>query len=125
MWAARKVGRAVKWTAERSESFLSDAQGRDHVTHAELALDSESRFLGLRISTVANLGAYLSTFSTAIPTYFYAPLLAGVYTTPAVYCEVRGVFTNTVPVDAYRGAGRPKPAIWWSASSTPLRTIRG
>ena len=108
VWAARKVGRPVKWTAERSESFLSDAQGRDHVTRAELALDSESRFLALRVSTAANLGAYLSTFSTAIPTWFYAPLLAGVYTTPAVYCEVRGVFTNTAPVDAYRGAGRPE-----------------
>ena len=107
-WAARKIGRPVKWTADRSEAFLSDAQGRDHVTRAELALDGEGRFLGLRIATVANLGAYLSTFSTAIPTWFYAPLLAGVYTTPAVYCEVRGVFTNTVPVDAYRGAGRPE-----------------
>ena len=98
----------MKWTADRSEAFLSDAQGRDHVTRAKLALDGEGRFLGLRIATVANLGAYLSTFSTAIPTWFYAPLLAGVYTTPAVYCEVRGVFTNTVPVDAYRGAGRPE-----------------
>ena len=107
-WAARKVGRPVKWTSERGEAFLSDAQGRDHVTRAELALDSEGRFLGLRTSTAANLGAYLSTFSTAIPTYFYAPLLAGVYTTPAIHCRVRGVFTNTVPVDAYRGAGRPE-----------------
>ena len=107
-WATRKVGRPVKWTADRSEAFLSDAQGRDHVTHVELALDADAKFLGLKIATVANLGAYLSTFSTAIPTYFYAPLLAGVYTTPVVYCEVRGVFTHTVPVDAYRGAGRPE-----------------
>ena len=107
-WAARKAGRPVKWTSDRAEAFLSDAQGRDHVTHAELALGAGAEFLGLKISTVANLGAYLSTFSTAIPTYFYAPLLAGVYKTPAIYCEVRGVFTNTVPVDAYRGAGRPE-----------------
>ncbi len=107
-WAARKVSRPVKWTSDRSEAFLSDAQGRDHVTRAELALDSDGKFLGLRIATLANLGAYLSTFSTAIPTYFYAPLLAGVYATPAIHCEVRGVFTNTVPVDAYRGAGRPE-----------------
>ena len=107
-WAARKAGRPVKWTSERAEAFLSDAQGRDHVTRAELALGAGAEFLGLKISTVANLGAYLSTFSTAIPTYFYAPLLAGVYKTPAIHCEVRGVFTNTVPVDAYRGAGRPE-----------------
>ena len=107
-WAARKAGRPVKWTSDRAEAFLSDAQGRDHVTRAELALGAGAEFLGLKISTVANLGAYLSTFSTAIPTYFYAPLLAGVYKTPAIYCEVRGVFTNTVPVDAYRGAGRPE-----------------
>ncbi len=107
-WAAGKVRRPVKWTADRSEAFLSDAQGRDHVTRTSLALDKDGRFLALKVSTTANLGAYLSTFSTAIPTYFYAPLLAGTYTTPAVYCEVRGVFTHTVPVDAYRGAGRPE-----------------
>jgi len=107
-WAAGKVKRPVKWTAERAESFMSDAHGRDHVTTAELALDKDGKFLGLRVSTLANLGAYLSTFSTCIPTYLYATLLAGVYTTPAIYCEVRAVFTNTVPVDAYRGAGRPE-----------------
>ncbi|MBI1209774.1 MAG: molybdopterin-dependent oxidoreductase [Azospirillum sp.] len=107
-WAAKKVGRPIKWTAERSESFLSDAHGRDHVTHAELALDANGKFLGLKVSTVANLGAYLSTFSTSIPTYLYATLLAGQYTTPAIYAEVKAVFTNTVPVDAYRGAGRPE-----------------
>ncbi len=107
-WATRQIGRPVKWTADRTESFISDAQGRDHVTHAEMALDAEGKFLGMRVSTVANLGAYLSTFSSAIPTYFHAPLLAGVYTTPAIYIEVRGVFTHTVPVDAYRGAGRPE-----------------
>ena len=109
-WAARKLGRPVKWTAERSESFVSDAQGRDHVSRAELALDAEGRVLGLRVSTVANLGAYLSTFGPAVPTYLYGTLLAGCYATPAIYCEVRGVFTNTVPVDAYRGAGRPEAA---------------
>ncbi len=108
VWAARKLGRPVKWTAQRSESFMSDAHGRDHVTHAELALDAQGTFLGLRVSTKANLGAYLSTFAPGIPTWFYAPLLAGPYRTPAIYCEVLGLFTNTVPVDAYRGAGRPE-----------------
>ena len=110
LWAARKVGRPVKWTAQRSESFVSDAHGRDHVTHAELAVDRDGRFLALRASTLANLGAYLSTFAAAIPTFLYATLLAGCYRTPLIYCEVRAVFTNTVPVDAYRGAGRPEAA---------------
>jgi carbon-monoxide dehydrogenase large subunit len=87
---------------------MSDAHGRDHVTKAELALDKDGKFLALRVATLANVGAYLSTFATSIPTYLYATLLAGVYTTPAVYVEVRAVFTNTVPVDAYRGAGRPE-----------------
>jgi aerobic carbon-monoxide dehydrogenase large subunit len=107
-WAARKVGRPVKWVADRSEGFVSDAQGRDHVSEAELALDETGKFLGLRVSTLANLGGYLSTFGPNIPTYLYGPLLAGVYTTPQIYCEVKVVFTNTVPVDAYRGAGRPE-----------------
>ena len=107
-WAAPHVGRPIKWTAERSESFASDAQGRDHVTHAELSLDKGGKFLALRVATIANLGGYLSTFSTAIPTYLYGTLLAGTYTTPAVYVEVKSAFTNTVPVDAYRGAGRPE-----------------
>jgi len=107
-WASRKVGRPVKWTSDRSEAFLSDAQGRDHVTHVELGMDADGKFTALKISTVANLGAYLSTFGSAIPTYFYAPILAGVYTTPAIYCEVLGVFTHSVAVDAYRGAGRPE-----------------
>jgi carbon-monoxide dehydrogenase large subunit len=108
LWAARKLGRPVKWTAERSESFLSDAQGRDHQTHAELALDANGKFLGLRVQTLANLGGYLSTFGPAVPTYMHGTLLAGCYTTPAIYCNVKGVFTNTAPVDAYRGAGRPE-----------------
>jgi carbon-monoxide dehydrogenase large subunit len=107
-WAAAKVLKPVKWTAERSESFVSDAHGRDHVTHDELAIDKDGKFLGLRVSTLANLGAYLSTFATSVPTYLYATLLAGTYTTPAIYAEVKGVFTHTVPVDAYRGAGRPE-----------------
>jgi carbon-monoxide dehydrogenase large subunit len=107
-WAAGQLAQPVKWVAERSESFLSDAQGRDHVTHAELALDKDGKFLALRVSTLANLGAYLSTFAAAVPTYLYATLLAGTYTTPAIYAEVKGVFTHTVPVDAYRGAGRPE-----------------
>jgi carbon-monoxide dehydrogenase large subunit len=107
-WASAKVKRPVKWTAERSESFMSDAHGRDHVTVAEMALDAEGKFLGLRVRTLANMGAYLSTFAPCVPTYLYATLLAGVYTTPAIYAEVKAVFTNTVPVDAYRGAGRPE-----------------
>ena len=107
-WAATQLDRPVKWTADRSESFISDAHGRDHVTHAELALDKDGKFLGLRVATLANLGGYLSTFAPAVPTYLYATLLAGTYTTPAIYAEVKGVFTNTVPVDAYRGAGRPE-----------------
>jgi carbon-monoxide dehydrogenase large subunit len=107
-WAAKRVNRPIKWTAERSESFLTDAHGRDHVTKAELALDKNGKFLAMRVHTTANLGAYLSTFASCIPTILYATLLAGQYTTPAIYCEVTAVFTNTVPVDAYRGAGRPE-----------------
>jgi carbon-monoxide dehydrogenase large subunit len=107
-WAAKQLNRAVKWTAERSESFVSDAHGRDHVTVAELAMDKDGKFLGMRVKTTANMGAYLSTFASCIPTILYATLLAGQYTTPAIYCEVTAVFTNTTPVDAYRGAGRPE-----------------
>ncbi|RTR21573.1 xanthine dehydrogenase family protein molybdopterin-binding subunit [Azospirillum griseum] len=107
-WAAKKIGRPVKWTADRSESFLTDAHGRDHVSHAEMAMDQDGHFLALRVSTLANLGAYLSTFAPSIPTYLYATLLAGQYKTPAIYAEVKAVFTNTAPVDAYRGAGRPE-----------------
>jgi len=107
-WAAARLGRAVKWTADRTEAFMSDAHGRDHVTRAELALDKEGTFLALRVDTHANMGAYLSTFAPCVPTYLYATLLAGVYSTPAIYAEVKAVFTNTVPVDAYRGAGRPE-----------------
>ncbi len=108
VWAAKKVGRPVKWTSDRSEAFLSDAHGRDHLTHAELALDEKGKTIGLRVHTKANLGAYLSTFSSSVPTYLYAPLLSGQYDIPAIYAEVDGVYTNTAPVDAYRGAGRPE-----------------
>jgi carbon-monoxide dehydrogenase large subunit len=107
-WAAKQLNRPVKWTAERSESYVSDAHGRDHVTTAELALGSDGKFLAMRVKTTANLGAYLSTFASCIPTILYATLLAGQYTTPLIYCEVTAVFTNTTPVDAYRGAGRPE-----------------
>jgi carbon-monoxide dehydrogenase large subunit len=107
-WAAAKVKRPIKWTADRTESFMSDAHGRDHVTQAELALDADGKILGLKVHTLANMGAYLSTFAPCVPTYLYATLLAGVYTTPVIYAEVKAVFTNTVPVDAYRGAGRPE-----------------
>jgi len=108
VWAARKVGRPVKWTADRTEAFLADAHGRDHLTTAELAVDGSGKILALRVKTKANLGAYLSTFSSSVPTYLYAPLLSGQYDIPAIYCEVDGVYTNTAPVDAYRGAGRPE-----------------
>ena len=107
-WASRQLGRPVKWTAERSESYVSDAHGRDHHTIAELALDKDGKFLAMRVQTTANMGAYLSTFASCIPTILYATLLAGQYTTPLIHCEVTAVFTNTAPVDAYRGAGRPE-----------------
>ncbi|HEU5176334.1 MAG TPA: xanthine dehydrogenase family protein molybdopterin-binding subunit, partial [Burkholderiales bacterium] len=107
-WASRQLGRPVKWTSDRTEAFLSDAHGRDHITVAELALDRDGKFLAMRVKTTANLGAYLSTFASCIPTILYATLLAGQYTTPLIHCEVTAVFTNTTPVDAYRGAGRPE-----------------
>jgi aerobic carbon-monoxide dehydrogenase large subunit len=108
LWAARKIQRPVKWTGDRSEAFLADAHGRDHATTAELALDGDGKILALRAKTKANLGAYLSTFASSVPTYLYAPLLSGQYNIPAIYCEVDAVYTNTAPVDAYRGAGRPE-----------------
>src|SRR5450755_4111135 len=108
IWAAKKVGRPVRWTADRSESFLTDAHGRDHVSKASLALDANGKILALRVKTIANIGAYMSTFSSSVPTYLYATLLSGQYNIPAIYAEVMGVYTNTTPVDAYRGAGRPE-----------------
>ena len=107
-WATAKVGRPIKWTAERSESFLSDAHARDHVTHAELGLDEAGRFTALKVRTTANLGAYLSTFGSSVPTFLYGTLLAGQYKTPNIHVQTKGVYTNTAPVDAYRGAGRPE-----------------
>jgi carbon-monoxide dehydrogenase large subunit len=108
VWASKHIRRPIKWTADRSEAFLSDAHGRDHLTHAELALDKDGKFLGFRVNTTANLGAYLSTFASAVPTILYATLLAGQYATPKIVCTVTAMFTNTAPVDAYRGAGRPE-----------------
>src|SRR5436190_1169122 len=107
-WVARQPKRPVRWTATRREAYLTDAHGRDHVTDAELALGRDGKILGLRVKTTANLGAYLSTFAPAIPTFLYGTLLNGVYTIGAIHCEVTGVFTNTTAVDAYRGAGRPE-----------------
>ena len=107
-WASKKLNRNIRWTCDRSEAFLSDAHGRDHASHAEMAMDKDGHFLALKVHTNANLGAYLSTFSTAVPTILYATLLAGQYSTPQVYVEVDAWFTNTAPVDAYRGAGRPE-----------------
>ena len=108
VWASKQCNRPIKWNCERTEAFVSDAHGRDHVTHAELACDKDGKFLAMRVATTANMGAYLSTFASCIPTILYATLLAGQYTTPLIYCEVTASFTNTVPVDAYRGAGRPE-----------------
>ncbi|MBX2803455.1 MAG: xanthine dehydrogenase family protein molybdopterin-binding subunit [Myxococcales bacterium] len=110
MFASRALKRPVKWTAERTESFMSDAHGRDHVNKARLALDADGKFLALHEHSSANLGAYLSTFAPAVPTWLHGTLMAGVYTTPAIYVEVKAYFSNTVPVDAYRGAGRPEAA---------------
>jgi carbon-monoxide dehydrogenase large subunit len=108
LWASKRVGRPVKWLCDRSEAFLADAHGRDHVTHAEMAFGDEGKITALRAKTIANLGAYMSTFSSSVPTYLYATLLSGQYEIPAIHCEVDAVYTNTVPVDAYRGAGRPE-----------------
>ncbi len=108
LYATKKHNRPVKWSAKRHESFLTDAHGRDHVSTAELAVDADANITGLRVSTAANMGAYLTLFAPAVPTYLYGTLLAGTYKTPNIYCEVTGVFSHTTPVDAYRGAGRPE-----------------
>src|SRR5438046_772243 len=107
-WASRLVKRPIRWTATRREAYMTDAHGRDHITDAEIALSKEGKMLGLRVKTTANLGAYLSTFAPAVPTFLYGTLLNGVYAIPAIHCEVTGVFSNTTAVDAYRGAGRPE-----------------
>ena len=107
-WAAKKIERPIKWVADRTESFLSDCHGRDHVTHAELAVKNDGTFLGFKNETIANIGAYASVFATVTPTYLFGPCATGVYKMPAAYTNVKAVFTNTAPVDAYRGAGRPE-----------------
>ena len=107
-WASKKIERPIKWTSDRTEAFLSDCHGRDHVTHAEIALDANGKAIGVRVHTLANMGAYLSTFASSVPTYLYAPLLSGQYNIPAIYAEVDAIYTTTAPVDAYRGAGRPE-----------------
>ena len=108
LWASKRTGVPVKWTSDRSEAFQTDAHGRDHITHAELAFDDDNRMIGLKVDTIANFGAYMSLFSSSVPTYLYATLLSGQYVIPAIHCNVRAVYTNTTPVDAYRGAGRPE-----------------
>ena len=108
LWASKRTGRPVKWTSDRTEAFLTDAHGRDHVTHAEMAFDANNKITALKVKTYANFGAYMSLFSSAVPTYLYATLLSGQYNIPQIHAEVVGVYTNTTPVDAYRGAGRPE-----------------
>jgi len=108
LWASKRVNRPVKWTADRTEAFLTDAHGRDHLTKAEMAFDKDHKITGLRVKTYANLGAYMSLFSSSVPTYLYATLLSGQYVIPNISAEVITVYTNTTPVDAYRGAGRPE-----------------
>ena len=110
LWAAKRLGRAVRWTGGRSEIFLSDAHGRDNVTVAELALDADARFLGMRATTWAAMGAHLSNFGALVPTEAAVGMYTGLYKIPAFHVSVKGVATNTVPVDAYRGAGRPEAA---------------
>lgn len=108
VWAAKELKRPVKWTSTRTEAFLTDAHGRDHITHAEMGFDKAGQIVGLRIATTANLGAYLSTFAPAVPTYLHGTLLQGLYTTPKIHIDLKAAFTHTNAVDAYRGAGRPE-----------------
>ncbi|ANK74032.1 MULTISPECIES: xanthine dehydrogenase family protein molybdopterin-binding subunit [Ensifer] len=108
LWASKRTGVPVKWTSDRTEAFLTDAHGRDHVSKVKMAFDANNRIIGLKVDTIANLGAYMSLFSSAVPTYLYATLLSGQYDIPAIHANVRTVYTNTAPVDAYRGAGRPE-----------------
>lgn len=108
LWASMKTGRSVKWTSDRSEAFMTDAHGRDHVTTAKMGFDADGKIVGFHVDTIANIGAYVSLFATATPTYLYGTLWSGTYDIPAIYGTVRAVHTNTVPVDAYRGAGRPE-----------------
>ncbi len=108
LWASMKTGRSVKWTSDRSEAFMTDAHGRDHATTAKIGFDANNKIVGFKVDTIANFGAYMSLFSSAVPTYLYATLLSGQYDIANIHCNVRAVYTNTVPVDAYRGAGRPE-----------------
>ena len=108
LWASMKTNRSVKWTSDRSEAFLTDAHCRDHVTTAKMGFDSSGKIVGFKVDTLANLGAYMSLFSSSVPTYLYAPLLSGQYNIDNIHCNVRAYYSNTVPVDAYRGAGRPE-----------------
>jgi len=107
-WASKKTGVPVKWVADRTESFLTDAHGRDHVTEVQMGFDKDNKIVGLKVDTIANFGAYMSLFSSSVPTYLYATLLSGQYNIPAIHANVRAVYSNTAPVDAYRGAGRPE-----------------
>jgi len=108
LWASKKTGVPVKWTADRTEAFLTDANGRDHATKAKMGFDAQGRITAFKVDTIANFGAYMSLFSSAVPTYLYATLLSGQYNIANIHCNVRAVYTNTSPVDAYRGAGRPE-----------------
>jgi aerobic carbon-monoxide dehydrogenase large subunit len=108
IWASKEIKRPVKWTSTRTEAFLTDAHGRDHVTQAKMGFDKDGKMTGLLINTFANMGAYLSTFAPAVPTYLHGTLLQGLYTTPKIYIDVTATFTHTNAVDAYRGAGRPE-----------------
>jgi len=108
LWASKRTGVPVKWTSDRTEAFLTDAHGRDHVSTVKMAFDADNRITGFKVDTIANLGAYMSLFSSSVPTYLYATLLSGQYNIPNIHANVRTVYTNTVPVDAYRGAGRPE-----------------
>ncbi len=121
VWAARKCGRPVKWTADRTEEFLCVAHGRDHVTRAELAIDADGKITGLRAKTIANMGAYLSTFASSVPTYLYATLLSGQYAIPNIYAEVDAVYTNTAPSTPIAAPGGPKRPSWSSAWSRRRR----
>jgi carbon-monoxide dehydrogenase large subunit len=125
VWASKQLGRPIKWTCERSEAFLSDAHGRDHVTTAELALDKDGKFLALRVHTTANLGAYLSTFASAVPTILYATLLAGQYATPKIWCEVRRCSPTPRRSTPTAAPAAPRPPTWSSASSRPPRARLG
>ncbi|MCC0020199.1 MAG: xanthine dehydrogenase family protein molybdopterin-binding subunit [Nitratireductor sp.] len=108
LWASKRLGVPVKWTSDRTEAFLTDAHGRDHVSKARIGFDKDGKIVGFSIDTIANIGAYMSLFSSSVPTYLYATLLSGQYNIANIHCNVRTVYTNTAPVDAYRGAGRPE-----------------